>query len=176
MQGGEMTPGEGGTPSLEKAPGTGDERVGGRRRRRRWILWLTLIVVVVAGWLYLNRPVETRIAWGDDLEAALVAAGSRGVPVVVHFTSPGCPYCWAMERHVLPNERVEAALDDYVAVRIDTSSEPEVAARYHVEAVPTFVVLTENGDEVRRAMGYHSAKEFMRFLRGGGDSASSSAS
>ncbi len=176
MKDGEVAPGDKVIPALDDTEASGDEGGTQRRRRRRWIHWLSLIVVVVAGWLYLNRPVETRIEWGNDLKAALAAAGSRGVPVLVHFTGPGCPYCWAMERHVLPDERVEAALDHYVPLRIDTSSQPEVAARYNVEAVPIFVVMTENGDELRRAMGYHSAEAFMRFLRAGAESAFSNAS
>jgi len=134
-------------------------------KRRTKVAFVGLVALAAGGWWYVNGPVATRIAWGDDLDAALAAARQRDVPVVVQFTGPGCPYCWMMARSVLPVDEVESELDRFVAVRIDYSKQAEVAERFGIEVIPTFVVLRRDGNVAARVEGYQSVEEFTRFLR-----------
>ena len=109
----------------------------------------------------------------ESIRAALVSARQRGIPVLVALTGPGCPFCWIMEREVYPDPHVEQELARFVAVRIDSSVEPALAYRYGVEGIPAFLVLSEKGSVMERAMGYQSVDAFMQFLRRGRQAASS---
>lgn len=71
------------------------------------------------------------------------------LPVVVDFTAAWCPPCRAMEPVLagLEHER-----DDVRFAQVDVDAEPEIAARYGVLSMPTFVVF-RGGTPVARLVG-----------------------
>ena len=47
--------------------------------------------------------------------------------------------------------------------RIDIGRDPKLASRYHVQSVPTFIVLDESGRELDRTSGLQSAADLALF-------------
>ena len=54
-----------------------------RHARRAWLIWLSLVVVAIAGWFVLRTGVGTHFNSVDDYEAAL----REGQPTLVEFYS-----------------------------------------------------------------------------------------
>jgi thiol-disulfide isomerase/thioredoxin len=104
----------------------------------------------------------------------LAKANAAGKPVFLEIYTTTCGYCRRLERDVLPQAEVVAALKPFVCARYDAQDGEgiEVAARYSVRLYPTLVVVDAEGEEVDRFVGYHEPKAFVaevqRIARGEG--------
>jgi thiol:disulfide interchange protein len=87
------------------------------------------------------------------LEQALVLAKSQGKPVLVDFSAIWCPTCRVLHAEVFTDAAVKQAITTgYVLSRVDYES-PEARAfmqRYAVQGFPTLLVLSANGQLLRR--------------------------
>jgi len=89
----------------------------------------------------------------------------------------GCKYCRAMEREVYPDTTVRIVIDQgYIPVKLDGNSEElirfngeemqakEFAQSKGAYAFPTVIVLTAEGDVVKRRTGFMNIDELRQFL------------
>ena len=74
--------------------------------------------------------------WRKTLAEAQRESAERGRPVVAYFTASWCPPCQQMKVQTWPDARVQAAMKDFVPVRIDVDENPDVAQQYGVESIP----------------------------------------
>jgi thiol:disulfide interchange protein DsbD len=144
------------------------------RPSREAIGWLAIaVVVVVMQWPMLKgmwyrrtaaTPPPSAIAWHTDLPTALADARRLGRPVLVDFAADWCPPCITMKHDVWPDSQVANAVNAaYVPLLVDVDAQPEVAARYGVNGIPSVLVLDEDGAELRRAT-FLGASGMRRFL------------
>jgi len=105
-------------------------------RAERWGPTLPIASALVL-YFFLTRPTAAPAGWGNDYEAAIQEAGATGRNLILAFYSEGCPPCTAMDRTVLGTDAVRRALAEYVPVRVNVASQPELARRYQVFATPT---------------------------------------
>lgn len=112
------------------------------------------------------------LAWGSDLEAAKAKAKEAGLPVLLEFTgSDWCPNCIQLHKEVVPTAEFEAFAAKHVLVSIDfpkrsertpekIAADPGLKARmalkdaYKIEGFPTWIVLSPDGKETARMLGY----------------------
>ena len=105
--------------------------------------------------------------WTEDFEAAKAQAESQNLPILIKFTgSDWCPPCIAMERDVFNTaEFQEYAETHVVMMKADfprsreipgaiASQNEQLAERFGVEAFPTMVLLSSDGQELAREVGY----------------------
>ena len=85
--------------------------------------------------------------------------------MLVAFYMPGCPPCTVMDRTVLNQDPIKAALKDYVPVRVDTNRHPELAAQFGALATPTYAVVNSRGRLLARCEGLQSVEGFLSFLK-----------
>ena len=110
---------------------------------------------------------ESSLEWMTDYEEALEASRESGKPVLMNFTgSDWCPPCIQMKNNVLDTADFhEFATDNLVLLELDfprnKPQEPEVARQnrelaesFRIQGYPTFVVTDEEGNELRRTVGY----------------------
>jgi thioredoxin-like negative regulator of GroEL len=77
-----------------------------------------------------------------------------GKPRLLEFTSKHCASCGKMAPLVRKMEHDCTAHDGTILpVDIDTGDGDRLATRYSVNALPTFVMVDANGEEVRRLVG-----------------------
>ncbi len=81
----------------------------------------------------------------DDFESKI--KGEK--PVLVDFAATWCGPCQMMAPLM---EEIGKEEDAFVTAKIDIDEAPEIAAKYHVMSVPSFVVFAD-GEEKGRAMG-----------------------
>lgn len=80
-----------------------------------------------------------------------VATNPSGLPTVIDFSATWCPPCKMIAPAV--HELAEKSKDTVNFEFIDIDQNREMAAKYGVEAVPTFVILDADGKEVNRIVG-----------------------
>lgn len=121
------------------------------------------ILLLILG-LATNARAEVPAGWSTNYAAALSQAAKEQEPALVFFTASWCGPCKLMARSTLSEASVEQVLSNFARVAIDIDEQREVAAEHGIEAVPTFVLLSPAGDEVRRVTGFQSPVDFVPWL------------
>jgi len=103
--------------------------------------------------------------WPTNFAAIVGKGGER--PVLCFFTASWCGPCKLMTHITLTDPTVTDMLGDWDRVAVDIDQQPAIAAQHGIEAVPTFVLFTAGGREVKRTTGYHDADEFIAWLTNG---------
>ena len=89
------------------------------------------------------------VAWRSNLDAAKIEAAQSGRLLLLHFWTQSCAPCKMLDQNVLSQPQVGAAVErDYVPVKIDADASPALAHMFHIDRVPTEVVLTPQGNIV----------------------------
>jgi len=115
---------------------------------------LTLLAFVFSSPLFAAAPASI-----DD---ALAQARKTHTPVLIDFGAPWCYSCYFMATHVLNGAEWEAVEAKTVVVESDADS-PDGAAwmkKLEIKALPAYVVLNENGDELGRILGEQARAKF----------------
>jgi thioredoxin 1 len=81
------------------------------------------------------------------------------VPVVVDFSAPWCGPCRQMAPIV--DELADAYKGRVTFAKIDVDENPELAARFHVQSIPTFGIFS-GGTMVDRIVGAMPKQELAR--------------
>jgi len=81
-------------------------------------------------------------------------------PILVDLYADWCKPCQQMETDTYTDPAViDMILEEFIPVKINTDSQPSLAAQYNIQYVPTIIYLTPNGTEVHRTVGYRSASQ-----------------
>jgi len=107
---------------------------------------------------------DTPPGWSTDYGATLTAAQSAHEPIMLYFSATWCGPCKLMTRTTLSDPTLRPALAGIAHVSVDMDQNPDLAEKYGVNVVPTFIMLTPDGDEVERVSGYQSAPDFLQWL------------
>ena len=114
-------------------------------------LLLTLVLALVP-----NNADAFRASPGPNAGSSALARG----PAILDFHAEWCPPCKQMR------PRVELLEENNYPVRsIDVDQHPELAQRYRIEGVPTFIVVDEDGRELARKEGLIEAQELAELYR-----------
>jgi tetratricopeptide (TPR) repeat protein len=98
----------------------------------------------------------------QDFETALKAAAERNQPVLLDFHAPWCYSCYYMKKNVLNGPEWARVERDTVVLEVDADA-PEGAAlkeRFQVKALPSYVVLNSEGDEIGRISAERTRAQF----------------
>lgn len=113
-----------------------------------------------------DTPANPSVKWSEDYKASLDAAKKDKKIVVLHFTgSDWCPPCKALEKTVLTSDAFAKWSADKVLVDLDyPNAKPQsadlkkqnadVAKQYNIEGYPTVILLSSDGKEIGRQVGY----------------------
>ena len=127
---------------------------------------LAILMIVLSAGLPTVRA-ELPAGWSTNYNDTLAAARTNQQPQLVYFTASWCGPCKLMTRLTLADPAVIQTLSDIGHVAVDIDEHSDLAAKVNIRAVPTFVLLTANGDEVDRATGFQPVTEFLPWLTNG---------
>jgi len=136
-----------------------------------WGLFLLLLAMAaVTIVVRATRPKEI-IPWRTDLAAAREEAGRTGKPVMAYFTASWCGPCQSLRHTTWADKTVDAALRDYVPVKVDVDADAAAAQRYEVRSIPAFAVLDAEGKAKKSTDGAMAPEQFVAWLKGVGSNA-----
>jgi len=106
-----------------------------------------------------------QINWQNDINTALAIAKTQQKMVLVHFYGNNCPPCKAMDAEVYADPRIIVnMIQMFIPVKIDTGMHPELVKQFGIKAIPTNLVLDENGKIIDKRQGGISADRFCQYL------------
>ena len=105
--------------------------------------------------------------WLQDFDEATRLAKQESKELVLFFTAKWCGPCQAMLKETMRDVKVEAELRKRVVVYIDVDSDEgsAVASKFEVNALPGYLFLDSQANELGRAMGFVAANEFRETLK-----------
>lgn len=114
-----------------------------------------------------TAPLHASEVWSTDYQASLEMAASAKKPVLLEFTgSDWCPPCIKQNKDVFEQAAfLDFAKDKLVLVKLDfprskeqaadiKARNKELATKYSVEGFPTVILLSPDGKELAREVGY----------------------
>jgi thioredoxin-like negative regulator of GroEL len=116
--------------------------------------------------LTLAARAEIPLGWSANTNALSGIPGSKQ-PVLVFFTADWCTYCKLMERTTFTNDAVKQVITNMTHIVVDIDAHQDLAGKYGIDGVPTFLLLSDTGTEVRRSSGFQTAPDFLRWLTNG---------
>ncbi len=101
-----------------------------------------------------HAPVE--VPWATSWDAAFERARAEDKPVLVTFSAEWCVWCARLEATTFGDHKVASLLADRVVpVDLDVDGPGrELSDRYGVDPLPTVLVLSHDGSELGRIVGY----------------------
>ena len=102
----------------------------------------------------------------DFSEAQLLADEERK-NLFIDFETTWCGPCKLMDQWVYTADAVVEAAAPLVAVKVDGDEHPDLKERFGVTGFPTMVLLSPDGEELRRLSGYVNVADMRNFLEGG---------
>ena len=132
---------------------------------KKWLLGILGIACCAA--LFGATGPTTPEGWLDDSETAFETAKEKQLPVLLLLTgSDWCPYCVKLKRNALDKSEFKAfAKDNLILVYADfpdqtklpeklAAQNNELAKKFGVRGFPTTIVLSPDGKELGRIVGY----------------------
>ena len=89
----------------------------------------------------------------EPIASALRQARATHKLVFVDFYAEWCAPCKIIEGKIIPDSRVQEALEGFVFVRVDADADQGAGERFGVFGMPTLLVLGNEGDERFRHVG-----------------------
>jgi len=130
-------------------------------RTRRKLFWpvLALATLFVAlssgcGW----------VQWERSFETGMKRAATQRRRAVVQFYSAINGDCLEMDRNVFTDPEVQDLMRNFVAIRLDSVLNNNLAQNFNVQTVPTFFVIRPDGQIAGSASGLMEAEKFRIFL------------
>ena len=111
---------------------------------------------------------SVRVEWETDFPDAIKRAQSEGKPVLVNFYADWCVWCKRLDSTTLRDAKVAALLSDRViAVQLDVDGNGrELSNEFHVDGLPTILILDPSGREIGRIPGYMPPTGFLERVEG----------
>lgn len=99
--------------------------------------------------------------WNTNLTSGVQAALKPDVPAMVMLSANWCPDCKRMKKAVFTDLRVQAMLNDWNTIYIDTDTYPTLMDVFKTKWIPTVVLLDTKGDELSRAQDDMTPEQFV---------------
>lgn len=130
-----------------------------KARQDRLVRIAFLVVIVIAGVLIYRK--QTTIAlpagWRGDLDNALAQAKKEDRRVLVFFM--GKPFAFDAKKMLKttlrqPANRKAVRQGKFIKVAVVESLKSDLSRRYKIESLPTMIVLSPDGRELNRRVGF----------------------
>jgi tetratricopeptide (TPR) repeat protein len=118
-------------------------------------------IVAIAG------TAGAEINWSDaSYEQMLQRAQQENKNVFIDFYATWCGPCKRLDKDVYPDARVETLLNSMVSAKFDAEKDPwkPTADKFRVRAYPTLIVISPEGKEIGRYIGYMDPPDFVEVI------------
>ncbi len=120
---------------------------------------------MVVNGLFNSYAARSNIRWSADFNAGEARARNEAKPILLSFTSSNCVWCRKMDTETFRNPELAGLSRKVVCVQVDCDNNPAVAAKYGVVQTPVTVLVSPDGKEKWRAVGYCGSSDLTYALR-----------
>ncbi|PKL67299.1 MAG: thioredoxin family protein [Methanobacteriales archaeon HGW-Methanobacteriales-1] len=146
---------------------------------KSWIIAALLISLIIGVTMVLTVPQinnslsadnkasnqSYELKWYTNLDATISEAQKTNKPIFAVFSASWCPACQQLESETLVDNEVKQKLaQNYVAVKIDLDTNPELSSKYGIYGIPAIIFMNSNGEETKRIEGYVSHEQLLSAL------------
>ncbi len=146
---------------------------------KTWIIAALLISLITGVTMVLTVPQSNNshsadnetsnqsyeLKWYNNLDVAISEAQKTKKPIFSVFSASWCQACQQLESEALVNNQVKQKLaQNYVAVKIDVDTNPELSSKYGIYSIPALIFMNSNGEETKRIEGYQSSDQLLSVL------------
>jgi len=110
------------------------------------------------------QPEPSGIQWLNYYEALAAHAQAQDRMIILYFMKNSCSPCDMMEKWTLTDDRVAAALQGYIPVKINGDTDIQMAQRYRIRMFPTIVFAKGWTAEIDRKAGYRNADFLLKWI------------
>lgn len=125
--------------------------------------------VIIAGTIVFMSLHKESVQWQDHSPQYLEYARQNNLTSVLYFSADWCIPCLEMERTTFTDQRVIAAMEPKVRLKVDLTSfdspqSEELRMRHEIIAVPSIIFLNGDGEEIQhaRAEGFLDSEGLLR--------------
>ncbi len=107
-------------------------------------------------------------SWHKSIAPAQKIAKEKNQLILVDMFAEWCGWCHRFEREVFPSETFQNASADLVLLRLDTEDKKEgteLARKYQVTSLPTFLLLAPDLSVAGIIRGYAPAPQFVQMMK-----------
>lgn len=129
--------------------------------------WSSLVLVLSMAIAAPAAAQQESIHWHHDLESAKSMAKESGRLVLIHFWTPTCGPCAALEQNVFSQPGVAGAVEAvYVPVKLNADENTATAQWYGINRVPMDVVISPDGQLVGKMVSPPTAGAYVAEVTG----------
>jgi thiol:disulfide interchange protein DsbD len=141
-------------------------------RKRDMIMGLVFLAVLGVSCLYVLGGNDDKsvthlspVTWvWNDYEKVMQQARAENKYVLIDFWAVWCEECKKMDRVAFRDPEVCGLLDRCILLKVDVDVVPELKSKFLVVGMPTVVVVSPEGEEVMRAVGYQTTEQIRKLL------------
>ncbi len=108
-----------------------------------------------------EKPLEFR----NDVDQAILEAIEKRSACFIKFETTWCGPCKLMTEYVFSAKDVTDAATGVICVKVDGDERKDLVERYSVSAYPTGLMISADGMEVARYVGYQNVVSMTNFLK-----------
>lgn len=117
--------------------------------------WVVALVALGAALFMAQSAPSAEITWSQSLTDAWKQAVAQRRPLLMVFTMRGCHFCTKLEQQTFRDRAVSSRVNSrFVAVMIDADQAGALAEKLGVQAYPTSIVVSPDGNIVKHTIGY----------------------
>lgn len=141
-------------------------------RKRDMIMGMAFLAVLGVSCLYVlggnddnSVTHSSPVPWvWNDYEKVMQQAQAENKYVVIDFWAVWCEECKKMDRVAFKDSEVCGLLDRCILLKVDVDVAPGLKSKFLVVGMPTVVVVSPEGKEVMRAVGYQTTEQIKKLL------------
>ncbi len=109
---------------------------------------------------------QSQLDWKRDLTPAEFEAAAKGNKLILlNLEAIWCHWCHVMEEKTYSNSKVAELLQkNYILVKVDQDSRPDLSNRYQDYGWPATIVMNAKGEDLRKFAGFVDPQEFATAL------------
>lgn len=102
----------------------------------------------------------------SSYEDAIVLAKETDSNIFIYFGADWCKYCTSMKSETLDNKEVKEHLfKNFVFLNINVDENKKIKNKYNVKSLPDCIILTSNGEVIKRSSGYKPPEKFLQWIK-----------
>ena len=114
-------------------------------------------------------PVVYPSHYKNKIEVSHCSVTDKKEMEVLFFTATGCMPCAKMKKNVWPHKSIQLAVSEYSnspkTLNADDEKYIDDFKRYKIEGVPTTIIVYNEGEEIKRSVGYMNVQQLLNFLK-----------